>query len=511
MDKSGNLTISNFQEGIADSPLFGFARMQNIEIREKPGVAKICFAPALQFTPLSLPTATVKDSFGNTYIGCQGGQIYRISGTTAVLLGTITDPNKQTVYDMKIISDGTAAGEYVLISGQSRLAIFGPTQSGGATLFQEWLNGSATLNTAYGHPILVGLDTSSNNTPYIYIGNANVISAISNFTSGNVGTAPTASWNSAALTLSPGHYARCLASLNKYLCIGTQGGSSYADSVNSKIGGLFLWDRTSPTFNLPVLFNENGVNQFLQIQNRLVMSVGTRGNVYLTDSTNFPLIKRIPFTTNRQFGTQIILYPNAIGQHLGELVVGLSSSSTDIYSSLGIYSVNMDDPSYPVTLKYTPSSGGNGKTQPLSIGCLLSTNIDGILFGWQDGGTYGFDVMGTNPPVYTNFNAYIESKFYTVGSVLDKKTFKNMEISLTNPLIVGQQIRVSWRGNLKDSWTVLGTYDSTNFGTNNTYRTLANLASLVKLQLKIEFNQLTSVAYGNNIELEYISLTGGSK
>lgn len=508
MDKNGTLTISGFQKGIADSPLYGFAKMQNLEIREKAGIAKISYAPALQFTPASLPTATVKDSFGNTYFGCQGGQVYIVAGTGANLLGTVTDPQKQTVYDMKIISDGLNAGEYVLITSQSRMAIYGPTSSGGAALFQEWLVGSASINTQYGHPVLVGLDVSTNNTPYVYIGNGNAVSAISNFVSAAVGTAPAATWNQTALTLSPGHYVRCLSSLGKYLAIGTQGGSNYADSINSKVAGLFLWDRSSPTFNLPVLFNENGVNQLLQLQNRLLMSVGSRGKIYITDSTNYLMVRRIPFTTNRQFGTQLFLYANAIAQHLGEVLIGLSSTNPDGFSSLGIYSLDIDDPNYSVTLKYTPSSGGNGNSQTLIIGTILSSSVDTIYFGWQDGGKYGFDIIGNSPHVvYTNFLAWFESQFYTVGTQLDKTTFKRQEISLTKPLVSGQQIRISYRENAEDSYTVLGTYTSTNFSTSNVFNSIANLASKVKLQFKVEFTQPTTLTYPNNIELEAIYFT----
>lgn len=508
MDKSGTLTISNFPAGIADSPLFGIAKMQGLEIREKPGIAKICYSPALQFTPASLPTAVLKDSFGNTYFGCQSGQFYVVAGTGANLIGTVTDPQKQTVYDMKLISDGTNAGEYVLITSQSRMAIYGPTSSGGAALFQEWLNGSASFSTQYGHPVLIGLDVSTNNTPYVYIGNGNVISAVSNFVSSAVGTAPTASWNQAALTLSPGHYTRCLAPLGKYLAIGTQGGSSYADSINSKTAGLFLWDRTSPTFNLPVLFNENGVNQMIQLQNRLVMVVGSRGKIYITDSTNYEMIRRIPFTTNRQFGTQLFLYANAISQHLGEIVIGLSSTNPDGFSSLGIYSLNIDDPKYPVCLKYIPSSGGNGSTQTLVIGSILSSAVDTLYFGWQDGGTFGLDIIGNNPHlVYTNFLAKFESEFYTVGTQLAKTTFKRQEISLTKPLVAGQQIRISYRENSEDNYLLLGTYTNVNFGTNNVYNTIANLASKVKLQFLVELTQATTLTYPSNIELESISYT----
>lgn len=164
---------------------------------------------------------------------------------------------------------------------------------------------------------------------------------------------------------------------------------------------------------------------------------------------------------------------------------------------------------YPIVMRNSPSTGGIGATQTLRIGCIYSTSNDQLYIGWQDGSSYGVDTLNTT--LYTNFTAFFESKFYTVGSILNKRTYKRLEISLTNPLISGQQIRVSYRKNLNDDWTVLGTYDSTNFGTENTFNTLANIASVTKLQIKIEMNQATTVAFGNNIEFEYLTLSGGSE
>lgn len=605
MDKNGNLQISNFQAGVADSPLLGFAKMANVEVFEKQGVAKIQFGTKLKYSPASLPVSIVRDNYGNEYVGCEGGQFY-VNGT---LKGS-----GQAIYDMKIISDlsnpagtvgtisysgktlndlvgsGTFSGSvstiytitlttsgtpdtfnwsdsngnsasgvaitgsaqslstgisikfsvttghtvgdvwmftvsstsntsYLLISRQTDLAIWGPIGSGGASLFSGWNGGfsSPLFASGYAKPIIVGQDN------IVYIGNGGFVASfpLSHFAAQVDGVTPLLTGsgiNTAALTLAQGHYVRSMAELGKWLMVGSQGGSSIYDSVNVKLGRIFPWDRTSPTFNLPVIFNENGINSMLQVGNILYISAGTRGRIYYTDSTNYTQIKRLPFTTNRQFGAVLFGYPNAMQFHNGELLTG-ASTGADTYPSkslMGVYSMFLTPIQigntiiqYPVVMRNSPSTLSVGSTQVLKIGAILSTSNDQLYIGWQDGSTYGVDVLDST--LYSSYSSFIETQFYTVGSVLDKKTFKNMEISLTNPLIAGQQIRISWRGNLNDSWTSLGTFDSTNFGTNNTFRTLANLASLVKLQLKIELNQATTVAFGNNIELEYISLTGGSK
>lgn len=502
-NKDGTLTISNPQAGIADSPLFGFAKMQNLEVREKPGIAKIQYASQLYQSTTSLPVCILIDSYGGINVGCADGKFYR----NGALVGTVTDPNKVTIYDMKLISDGTALGEYIIITVQSGFSIYGPTNPaapGGGSLNNGWLS-VTDLDFNFGHPMLVGLDTSSNNTPIVYVGNGNSIASITGFTT-SPGPIPTASCNRHALYLSPGHYAKTLASLGKYLCIGTQGGQNYADFINSKTAGLFYWDRTSPSFNLPILFSENGVNQLLQLQNRLYIVVGTRGKVYITDSTNYTLVKKIPFSFNRNFGTTITPYPNAIGLHLGEMLIGLSAFNPDSTTTLGIYSINVDDPTYPIVLRNTPSSGGNGQGNTLIIGALTSTSQDVLVFGWQDGASFGVDVVSKGAIIYyTNFKAYFESEFYPVGTQLNKKSFKRMECSLTKPLTGNQQIRISYKENSDDSYEVLALLTAANFGTSNVFNTIANLASKVKLQFKVEFTQPANTAYPTNIEFESLT------
>lgn len=623
MDKNGNITISNFQQGIADSPLLGFAKLANLEVFEKQGIAKIQFATTLKFTPASLPVAIVRDVYGNEYVGCEGGHFY---------VNNVLKNSSQAIYDMKIIADpspavayvsspiyhfntspglndmitgGTFSGtsaitytvtiatagspdtfnwtdsnggsgsgvsisgasqtlsngvtitftattghtttnywifnavpasptsntSYLLISRQTDVAIWGPLNSGGASLFSGWNGGktSPVFASGYAKPIIVGQDN------IVYIGNGN---SVASFSLGDInigskfhaqadGTPPTLdnSISSNAFTLSQGHYVRCMAELGKWLMVGSQGGANFYDSVNIKQARIFPWDRSSTTFNLPVILKENGINSMLQLGNQLYINAGSRGRVYVTDSTNYQQIKRIPFTPNRQFGTTLFQYPNSFEHHNGELLCGVSYGS-DAYPSkslMGVYSmfltpveIGNSQIQYPIVMRNSPSSGGTGATQALKIGAVYSTSNDQLYIGWQDGSTYGVDILAY--PVYTNFTAFIESQFYTVGSVLNKRTFKTMEISLTNPLITGQQIRISYRANLNDAWTIIrdingnkNYFDSTNFGANNTFISPANLASLIKLQIKIELTQPSNTAFGNNIELEYVSFSGGKE
>lgn len=515
MDKNGNLQISNFQAGIADSPLLGFANMNNVDIFEKPGVVKIQFGASLSFSTASLPVAMVYDSIGNQYVGCKEGQIYKngslLAATTSLTSGGYT------LCDIKIISDGTLDSnnlpkEYLFITTTTdTIGFYGPTYSGSAGGF---FLSTGSLATSH-KQIAIGIDTDSTNQPIVYFGNGNKVATIKNFVASVPGVSPTYDVNYSALTLQPGHYAYSINNLGKYLAIGTIGiNTNLYGPINSKTSALILWDRTSPTFNLPIFFKENGVTSLLQMENRLYCAIGNRGRIFLTDGTNFQQVKRIPFIFNRQFGGYAFVYPNAMTLHNGDILTGISGYNVN--GTYGVYSSSLTETSdgqnlisYPTIMRNSPSTGSVGNSQTLNIGMLYSTGIDELYIGWQDGNTYGVDVITST--LATGYISKIESKYYNIGDRLNQHTFKRMEVACSSPLIEGQSIRISYRTDPKDDYTVIGTYTSTDFGTENSINKPANLAKIIDLQILIEMTQDTDVEFGNNIELISVSFTSSEK
>ena len=514
--KSNNtalLTISNMQVGVGESPYLGFGKLNNLELFEKPGVAKIQFATKLSFSTTSLPTAMVYDTLGNQYVGCLSGEFYM----NGVLINT-----GGGICDLAIISDGTTDPngypiEYVLITRTNdSFNFYGPTYSGLAT----FNGGQSGLASNHWKKIIVGIDTSTNNTPIVYIGNGNKIGAITNFTAAAAGSPPTYTWNSAALYLQLGHYAYTMEQQGKYLVIGTHGSPyGYSGAGQFKRAGLFYWDRTSTSYNIPIFFKENGIPQLLQIQNKLLIGAGNRGRISITDGTNFEQIKRIPFCFNRQWGTLGNLFPNAMTLHNGEVVVGISTQNGggDTQGNYGVYTIPLapvptekGSVQYPSNLRNTISTGytGNDTSRPLLIGMLHSTAADQLYIGWQDGSTYGVDSIDIK--VVPGYGAVIESPYVQLGTELEKMTAKRAEVNLGAPLVSGQSIRISWREDSDSStWTEMFTWTSTDFGSNISHSGMANIASKVNVQFKIELNQDNTVAFGNNIEFRNFQLFQG--
>lgn len=572
--KDTSLIISNFQAGVADSPLLGFAKMNNVEIFERQGSAKIQFSTKLSFSTASLPTAMVITTTGDQYVGCLGGHLYKngvlatfgagicdmslvstgqnqytvvatiatppstgatytavdtVSGLTKtykVLSSSVTGmvivgpPTPGAIFtktggtgDATITSIGNVINfsniEYILVTRiDATMSFFGPTYSALAA-FTGTVSGMAVNQWK---KIQVGLDVSTNNTPYIYVGNGGSVAAISNFFAGNDSVAPTYSYNPAALTLQPGYYAYTMCLLGKNLVVSTHGSSTgYLGALNIKAAALFYWDRTSTSYNIPTFFKENGISQLLQLQNKAFMGVGNRARIEITDGTNYEQVRRLPTCFNRQFGTITTLYPNAIALHNGELVVGTSSllGGGDINGNYGLYTVDLNGTivdgklvQYPTNMRNTISTGytGNVSGRTLQIGLVQSTSMDTMYIGWQDGSTYGVDIIDSHP--VTGYGAVIESPYYTVGTEIAKASYKRMELALTAPLVTGQSVRISYRENLSSTvWTTLATWTATEFGNNNSHSGPANLASKIKLQFRIEITQDPLISVANNVEV----------
>lgn len=573
MDKDGNITIKDFQAGVADSPLLGFAKMNNVDIYEKPGTLKLQFASTLSFSTASLPIACQYDKAGNQYVLTKAGVIWKNGSSWKTISGgyTFCDmaifETKESEYSFTVTGTPTCAvGDtytnngitFVITSvtsGTLKAIGSGDPKAGSGTLTKDIGSGDTTIafsawtvfyenieymlltttdyRFTYSTPlhlstvtlwttsgpsnnrlstnsfkkILVGIDLDATDQPIIYIGNGNNVASITNWTY-YYDSSVTFDVNKSALALQPGYWAYNLNNLGKYLAIGCTGeGAGIYDTISNKNSALILWDRSSTSFNLPIFWKENGITSSLQMQNRLYLAIGNRGRIFVTDGTNFEQVKRIPFVYNRQFGNYAYIYPNAMTLHNGDILVGVSGTGTD--ATYGVYAMSItpaqvgnSEIPYPTIMRNSPSTGGTGSSQQLNIGFLYSTGADTLIIGWQDGTSYGVDTITST--VTSGYKSVIYSPYYEVGTELSKKTYKRMEISLTTPLLTGQKIKVSYRENLNGTWTQIGEYTSTNFGTNNVYNCPANLASKVKLQLKIEFDTTTT----NNIEFQSLRIYG---
>lgn len=481
--KNKSILISNFQKGIAKSAVLGFEHMRNVEIFDDPGMLKLALKTYAYFTVDGMPVAHEVDLYGNEYVLVSGeGNPWRLY-KNGVSIANGTD----TAWDMKIWND------YLFVTLSSGVInVYGPLSSSGATMFTSWKTGLASY---YMLQMVIRRDGL-----FMYITNGNRIASLSSFVAGAVGVAPTATLDTGATTLPPYKYATCMVELRNYIFIGTQAGSNWYNRKNFKVGDVLSWDKsTGGTLTNAVALNENGIHALVTDGNRVYVVAGVMGSIYVTDSVNYTLIKKIPWSPRRKpLQTINGIYPNAVGfNHNSHLLIG-TSSNTGENQHHGVWEIDTAG-GYETVLKHTISSGQVGVNQPLTIGLVKSTSQDTTLIGWQDGSSFGFDKTETNKA--SDYSAFVESELMQVGSRLNKTTFQNIEFSLARPLQSGQGIQVRYRKDLEEAYTLIGTWDYATIGAVSNYIDKALIADAEKLQIKIELTQPTTAPATANVEL----------
>ena len=108
--------------------------------------------------------------------------------------------------------------------------------------------------------------------------------------------------------------------------------------------------------------------------------------------------------------------------------------------------------------------------------------------------------------MYTDFGGVIETEMVKVGRFNGKKSFDNSEWCLAEPLVEGQGIRISFRLNNKDPYTLIGEWDYSTIGGQLSFEDVAQIKDAEYVQLKIELDQDLLTVYGSNINLIYVTL-----
>ena len=417
-------------------------------------------------TANALPIAYVADSTGIYHATSvtASGRIYK-NGTSNIVSGL------GDIYDIKIYKDYLWV-RYQL-AGVSNLGAYGPLTSGSAQWFPAILS---TFTPNYWGQIITGQDG------YLYSTNGNYISRLDPLTLGTSGIAPTfdqvpvftngvqTSGFTAldALKLKNGEYTTCITEYGTKIMIGTVSGK------------IFPWNRQLGTLgnpglaDLPVTFDENGIFQLYSYKNKLYVTAGRNGNVYISDGTNYRKLAQIPFNGERPF---VSYYPNAItASGKGTILIG--NVSTNGIAQCGVWEITDGG---EVVLAYALPTGTTS-TSNIGIGFVnLNTSDNNISAGWYNGNTQGID---ESTGTYADMT--IESPLLIVGKYNFKKTFEYLEWLLSDVMAAGGSITVSYRRNKGEAYTPIKTWDFATLGAISSYEDGSAISDCEKIQFKIE-------------------------
>jgi len=432
MENDGSVTFGDWNKGQTKHPIYGHGLLQNVEVFENKGIAGLRNGVAnndISYTYSHLPVAKV----GTFYLtgDSTGGDLTRY--------GSVLATGLTNAYDMVEYKD------YIWVRYGVNLGAYGPISNA-----PQWFGAIITTFDAnsYGK-IIIGQDD------FIYSGSGNEVVKLEVTAYGVPAVAPTVI-TSATLDLKDGQYARDIDEHGTKIVIGTEGIGS-TSAINAK---LYAWNRQAGTLgnpglaDLPVPFQETKVNAVLSHQNKLYVSAGTSGNIYVTDSTNYVKIASLPYCKNTLFDPSTV-YPNAMTiSSRGTLLIGLSmvNVGTSSGARFGVYEIDINDPSYPVSF-FTLGSLITSPDSIFYIGFLEQDNQT-LSIGYQLGEDFGVD--STAPFILTAYAGTIETKLVKVGGYNRKKTFEFIGWDFATPLTNSQYLSISYRSNISDDWTLIG-------------------------------------------------------
>lgn len=285
-----------------------------------------------------------------------------------------------------------------------------------------------------------------------------------------------------AILLPDNDRSTCIAELGGILLIGGRGGYVYT------------WDKISPSFssllNIPDPFISNII---ATNQNAYVFS-GVRGRIYISNGSGIELYKKIPDYLTGVVNPYITWYDASYQRNqLYFSFRATDNADTALTTIGGAWAIDLGTGGLRMINKTTNSGYTALVTmvveQPRVAGTGASTapifndNVagSGVMIGWFNNTTYGIDAPQTAP--YTNYESYIEFDMAPVGTFLDPFSPSQIEWKTSKPLVTGEGVRISYRKNLTDAFTVIG--ESTTAGAlSDLYR--ATFQKVQWLQLKAE-------------------------
>jgi hypothetical protein len=237
---------------------------------------------------------------------------------------------------------------------------------------------------------------------------------------------------------------------------------------------------------------------------------GTEGSLYASNGASVQLLHKLSkpmqhsSTQQDTFGpVDLQGYPGAMIQHKNKLYFGVSKLSNAYIGPEGVWSLDLQ--TNALNFEHQISTGNAVSAAGVRIGCLYSVNNESYLIGWSDFNTsaQGIDKIITTAR-YTSYAAYIDTEMYKVGTPNFPRTFKQMDIMLTKPLVTGQGVKVSYRTSSAASFTTLVTFDYATYGAKQSFNFMVPLDLLQQIQFRIALT--TGSSSTTTPELEHVIL-----
>lgn len=370
--------------GMSDSEYFGnknsVAEMVGFDMHSYPGklIVNQKLTKESGATVDDLIKARVVCSDGNTYLfGATNGKIWKRTSGGVYSLEATAAPAAGSA---GILGAEENAGYiyYAMEQRLGRVAVGSPTAWGGRNdSWATFTNGDDTF-----HP----MKKLNGN---VYIGDGNLIAVVDD----------TNTFTADALDIIEPLRVSALGNLDTDLLVGTY--------VNTDIMSTqFLrWNTWSDSWTYSDPIPEVGINAFLDIDNKVVVSAGTKGHLYQFDGLVLDSQKKIGGDFPRGTENKCTVHNNAVFNFNTLAMFGLSQVNGN-GAKYALYSYARHSAAYPfvMAIEYVISED---TMEDIEIGMIVGVG-DIFLVSWKSGSTYGVDKLDLTAK-YSG--AYIESRW----------------------------------------------------------------------------------------------------
>ena len=440
---------------------------------------------------------------------------------------------------------------YLLAFREGLIDAYGPLNSASPV----WTNGFATLLSNISSPFIDHVPFISTDTNLYWADLVpDTVSSV-NFTQAYLGqllqvTGQTfAPGNGATFTLNtqklggpgqfePGEIITCLEQLGSNLQIGTNKNHIYP------------WDRSSPTYDIPLWTAESYVHSMKNINNVLYFSCGNKGNIYKTYGTY--AVNIVDFSDYLSGFPQYTIFETQLTAYQSRLLFAISQANPNSVGSAitaadqvsGVYSLNLGAGDTTAIGANTAvgysmdfqTSGGLGVSIPDILVASDWANTSGIdsniefniFVSWKTVGasTSGIDAIQNGPVSVGPFRAtgnlcQVASQIYQIGTANEPMTPEKFLINLAKPLASGESITIQFRSNdtVGGTWSTGTTFIGTSTASTPTISTVSgqalaggvglqdnvNLENCIWFQALITLNAASATAYAcpelRNVEI----------
>ena len=445
------ITINNWQQGIAPSPLVGFGNMVNVDIHGKKGALQASSRSINEITKAGgrINWLAQDPDTGNIYALFSDGSLYKRAGSGGSW-------SEMTGYGTSL-DQGNGLGVFNGYLYKARNGILDRLNISTFVWSNDWAFFTSQPNiTSVTHPMKRGQDNS------LYIGDGKYISKVDS----------SGVFSAQALDLPQGYQIKAIDELGRYLAI-------LAKEQNASQVAIFPWNRVASSFIDPVFLRETSATSLLSTDNNLLIQAGSQSNVYSTNLSSYSEAARIDFI-EKISRNPISAGNQTLDQTASELLLAIGSSNGTTTAIPGVYSIKDG----AISIKWLSSEGDEAY---LAVSNVMVVSSGEILIGWTnaDASTTGIDAISDFTDKYRDYSSYVESALYSVGSSQSPIAFTVMSVYLADNLTVNDGFKIEYRKSLSDEWTLVADYDFSTIGGVSEFHFPAAIAGIANIQFKV--------------------------